>query len=73
LTAPAPSNRRRWIALVVLCLEHVLDYSAVQTGLAFMPMTLGIGALSVGVTPRLLHRFGAKRTLIPAWRWPSPA
>jgi len=51
--------------LGALYLEHVLDYSAVQTGLAFMPMTLSIGALSVAVTPRLLHRFGAKQTLIP--------
>jgi EmrB/QacA subfamily drug resistance transporter len=51
--------------LGALYLEHVLDYSAVQTGLAFLPMTLSIGVLSVAVTPRLLHRFGAKQTLIP--------
>ena len=51
--------------LGALYLEHVLDYSAVDTGLAFMPMTLSIGALSVAVTPRLLTRFGPKRTLIP--------
>jgi EmrB/QacA subfamily drug resistance transporter len=51
--------------LGALYLEHVLDYSAIDTGLAFMPMTLSIGALSVAVTPRLLTRFGPKRTLIP--------
>jgi EmrB/QacA subfamily drug resistance transporter len=51
--------------LGALYLEHVLHYTAVQTGLAFLPMTLSIGALSVAVTPRLLHRFGAKQTLIP--------
>ncbi|HVC06756.1 MAG TPA: MFS transporter [Solirubrobacterales bacterium] len=51
--------------LGALYLEHVLGYNAVDTGLAFLPMTLSIGVLSVGVTPRLLHRFGPKRTLIP--------
>ena len=51
--------------LGALYLEHVLGYSAIETGLAFLPMTLGIGVLSVGVTPRLLTRFGPKRTLIP--------
>ena len=51
--------------LGALYLEHVRGYSAIQTGLAFMPMTLSIGALSVGVTPRLLTRFGPKRTLLP--------
>jgi EmrB/QacA subfamily drug resistance transporter len=51
--------------LGALYLEHVLGYTAVRTGLAFLPMTLSIGALSVAATPRLLHRFGAKQTLIP--------
>jgi fucose permease len=51
--------------LGALYLEHVLGYTAVDTGLAFMPMTLSIGVLSVGVTPRLLTRFGPKQTLIP--------
>src|SRR5258708_30404184 len=46
-------------------LEQVINSSAVQPGLAFLPMTLSIGFLSVAVTPRLLHRFGAKQTLIP--------
>ena len=51
--------------LGALYLEHVLGYSSVETGLAFLPMTLSIGVLSVGVTPRLVTRFGPKRTLIP--------
>ncbi len=51
--------------LGALYLEHVLGYSSIRTGLAFLPMTLSIGVLSVGVTPRLLNRFGPKRTLIP--------
>jgi EmrB/QacA subfamily drug resistance transporter len=48
-----------------LYLERVLGFSAVETGLAFLPMTISIGVLSVGVTPRLVTRFGPKRTLIP--------
>jgi EmrB/QacA subfamily drug resistance transporter len=51
--------------LGALYLEHVLGFSPIRTGLAFLPMTLAIGALSVGVTPRLLTRFGPKRTLVP--------
>jgi EmrB/QacA subfamily drug resistance transporter len=51
--------------LGALYLEHVLGYTSIQTGLAFLPMTLSIGALSVAVTPRLLTRFGPKPTLIP--------
>jgi EmrB/QacA subfamily drug resistance transporter len=51
--------------LGALYLEHVLGYSSVETGLAFLPMTVSIGVLSVGVTPRLVTRFGAKQTLIP--------
>ncbi len=51
--------------LGALYLEHVLHYSALQTGLAFLPLTLSIGVLSLGLTARLLHRFGARRTLIP--------
>jgi EmrB/QacA subfamily drug resistance transporter len=48
-----------------LYLERVLGFSSVETGLAFLPMTLSIGVLSVAVTPRLVTRFGPKATLIP--------
>jgi EmrB/QacA subfamily drug resistance transporter len=51
--------------LGALYLEHILHYSAVKTGFAFLPMTLAVAALSLGVTARLVGRFGAKRTLIP--------
>lgn len=51
--------------LGALYLEHVLHYTALQTGLAFLPFTLSIGVLSLGITARLLHRFGARATLIP--------
>jgi EmrB/QacA subfamily drug resistance transporter len=42
-----------------LYLEHVRDYSALQTGAAFLPWTLTIAVLSQGITARLVARFGA--------------
>ena len=40
--------------LGTLYLEHVLHYSALQTGLAFLPWTLTVAALSLGITARLV-------------------
>jgi EmrB/QacA subfamily drug resistance transporter len=51
--------------LGTLYLEQVRHYSALQIGLAFMPMTLTVAVLSSGITARLVGRFGAKNTLIP--------
>jgi EmrB/QacA subfamily drug resistance transporter len=51
--------------LGALYLEHVLHYSAVKTGFAFLPMTLAVATVSLGLTARLVGRFGAKRTLVP--------
>ncbi|HEY3727711.1 MAG TPA: MFS transporter [Solirubrobacteraceae bacterium] len=50
--------------LGTLYLEHVLHYGALQTGLAFLPWTVTVGALSLGITARLVNRFGAMRVLI---------
>jgi EmrB/QacA subfamily drug resistance transporter len=50
--------------LGTLYLEHVLHYGALQTGLAFLPWTITVGALSLGITARLVTRFGAMRVLI---------
>ena len=44
--------------LGALYLEHVLHYDALQTGLAFLPMTLTVLTMSLGVTARLMARFG---------------
>ena len=52
--------------LGTLYLEHVLGYGALQTGLAFLPMTLVVAALSSGVTARLITRFGPWQTMMPA-------
>jgi EmrB/QacA subfamily drug resistance transporter len=50
--------------LGTLYLEHVRHYSALQTGMAFLPWTITVGILSLGVTARLVARFGAMRVLI---------
>jgi EmrB/QacA subfamily drug resistance transporter len=48
-----------------LYMQRVLGYSALQIGLAFLPVAVLIGAFSLGVSPRLTMRFGARATLIP--------
>jgi EmrB/QacA subfamily drug resistance transporter len=50
--------------LGTLYLERVLHYSALQAGAAFLPWTLTVAALSMGVTARLVERFGAMRVLL---------
>ncbi len=46
-----------------LYLERVLGYDAIQTGLAFMPLTVSIGVMSMGVSAKAMVRFGPLRTL----------
>ena len=50
--------------LGTLYLEHVLHYSALQTGMAFLPWTVTVGLLSLGVTARMVARFGPMRVLV---------
>ena len=51
--------------LGALYLQRVLGYDALETGLAFLPVTIVIGALSLRYSERLIMRFGAKATLLP--------
>jgi EmrB/QacA subfamily drug resistance transporter len=51
--------------LGALYLQRVLDYQAIEVGLAFLPVALGIGTLSVGASARLIMRVGARATLVP--------
>jgi len=51
--------------LGALYLEGVLGFTPVQTGLAFLPMSVTMGILSAGVTARMVTRFGDKWVLIP--------
>jgi EmrB/QacA subfamily drug resistance transporter len=46
-----------------LYLERVLGYSAINTGLAFLPLTASIAIMSVGLSARAAERFGALNTL----------
>ena len=41
-----------------LYLERVLGYDAIHTGLAFMPVTLGIATMSIGLSASAAERFG---------------
>jgi EmrB/QacA subfamily drug resistance transporter len=50
--------------LGTLYLEHVQHLSALQTGLAFLPWTVTVGILSLGVTARLVGRFGSFPVMI---------
>jgi len=50
--------------LGALYLERVLGYDAIDTGLAFMPLTIAIAIMSLGVSARLVERFGAVNTLV---------
>jgi EmrB/QacA subfamily drug resistance transporter len=47
-----------------LYLERVLGYDAIDTGLAFMPLTISIAILSMGVSARAVERFGELPVLV---------
>ena len=51
--------------LGALYLQHVKGYSAFNTGLAFLPSTLALAALSLGISARLMRSFGPRALLIP--------
>ena len=51
-----------WFFLSALYLQLVLGYSPLQVGLAFLPGNLIMGALSMGLSAKLVMRFGV--------RWP---
>jgi EmrB/QacA subfamily drug resistance transporter len=50
--------------LGALYLERVLGYNAIDTGLAFLPLTASIAVMSLGVAARAMARFGALQTLM---------
>jgi EmrB/QacA subfamily drug resistance transporter len=51
--------------LGTLYLQQVKGYTAVETGLAFLPWSVSLGVLSLGITANLMRRFGPRRVLIP--------
>jgi EmrB/QacA subfamily drug resistance transporter len=50
--------------LGTLYMQLVLGYDALEIGLAFLPTAVSIGGLSVGLSARLITRFGARLVLI---------
>jgi EmrB/QacA subfamily drug resistance transporter len=51
--------------LGALYLRRVVGYDALQIGLAFLPVTLTMGTLSIRYAERLATRFGARHLLAP--------
>jgi EmrB/QacA subfamily drug resistance transporter len=52
-----------WFFLSALYLQLVLGYSPLEVGLAFLPGNLIMGALSLGISARLVMRFGIRPPL----------
>jgi MFS family permease len=52
-----------WFFLAALYLQLVLGYSPLQVGLAFLPSTLIMGAFSLGLSAKLVMRFGIRLPL----------
>jgi EmrB/QacA subfamily drug resistance transporter len=52
--------------LGALYMQQILGYDALQVGLAYLPLTLVMGAMSFRVTGQLNLRFGPLATLVPA-------
>jgi EmrB/QacA subfamily drug resistance transporter len=51
--------------LGALFMQRVLGYGALDVGLAFLPVAVMIAVLSLGVSARLIMRFGGRATLLP--------
>ncbi len=52
-----------WFFLSALYLQLVLGYSPMEVGLAFLPANLIMGAFSLGLSARLVMRFGIRKPL----------
>ena len=52
-----------WFFLTALYLQLVLGYSPLEVGLAFLPGNLVMGAMSIGLSARLVMRFGIRPPL----------
>ena len=52
-----------WFFISALYMQLVLDYSAMQVGLAFLPANLIMAALSLGWSAKLVMRFGIRGPL----------
>jgi EmrB/QacA subfamily drug resistance transporter len=48
---------------LTLYMQNVLGYSPIQTGLAYLPVTAGVG-ISAGIASQLLSRFGTRPVIV---------
>ena len=53
-----------WFFLSALYLQRVLGYSAMQVGLAFLPSNLIMAACSLGISAKVVLRFGMRAPLV---------
>jgi EmrB/QacA subfamily drug resistance transporter len=53
-----------WFFLTALYLQFVLGYSPLKVGLAFLPSSLIMGAFSLGLSAKLVMRFGIKPPMV---------
>ena len=53
-----------WFFLSALYLQLVLGYSPLEVGLAFLPATAIMGGFSLGLSAKLVMRFGARTPLV---------
>ncbi|MET8956961.1 MFS transporter [Streptomyces sp. NPDC004393] len=51
--------------LCVLYLQKVLGFDEIHTGLGIFPVSVAIGALSLGLSPKVIGRFGPRAVLLP--------
>jgi EmrB/QacA subfamily drug resistance transporter len=49
-----------WFFMSALYLQQVLGYSSLDVGLAFLPSTLIMGAFSIGLSAKIVMRFGIR-------------
>ena len=64
LVALSGASMFGWFFFSPLYGRNILGFDALQTSLTFLPATLTMGALSLGLTARIVGRFGPKRPLV---------
>lgn len=52
-----------WFFISALYLQSILKYSPLQVGLAFLPANLIMGVFSLGISAKLVMKFGIRKTL----------
>ena len=64
LVACSGASMFGWFFFSPLYGRNILGFDALQTSLTFLPATLTMGALSLGLTARIVGRFGPTRPLV---------